>query len=87
MKEKRRWMASLKKRTAPTPPQIQKTGPSSQETVYGNKMIEGEASDKENESGKQGRRTVTYDMGKMSTALSESTQDLQSDKGAKISPR
>ena len=45
--------------------------------------MEREVSDKENGMGKQRRRTVTYDMGKMSTALSESAQDQQSDKGGR----
>ena len=48
-------------------------------------MVEREASDKENVTGKQKRRTVTYDKGKILAALLESTQDLQSDKGLRSS--
>ena len=57
----------------------------SQET-FGETGMEREVSDKENGTGKQRRRTVTYDMGKMSPALLESTQDQQSDKGGRSSP-
>ena len=57
----------------------------SQETFSETRM-EREVSDKENGTGKQKRRTETYDMRKMSAALSESTQDQQSDKGGRSSP-
>ena len=51
----------------------------SQET-FGEIRTEREVSDKENGAGKQKRRMVTYDMSKMSAALSESAQGQRSDK-------
>ena len=60
--------------------------PSSEETFGEIKLLEREASDKEKGIGKQKRRKVTYNMGRMSAALSESTQYLQPGKGMRSSP-
>ena len=50
------------------------------------KQWKGRSVTKRTELASRKRRMVTYDMGKMSAALSESTQDQQSDKGGRSNP-